>query len=366
MGPFFLVRWPMDLSDLRARIDAIDDAILRLLNERAELAGQVGELKRGGPASFYVPSRERAIVTRLQEINPGPFPTDSLRPVFQEIFSACLALEKGLRIAYLGPEGTFTHQAMKHQFGLSAHGIAAPTIAAVFDEVEKGRAEFGVVPVENSTEGVVNHTLDTFLESELMISAEIILAVDQCLLARPGLAVASIRRVYSHPQGLGQCRGWLETHLPQVARLEASSTAEASRLAREDPEGAAIASDLAADLFDLVVLKESIQDQQGNATRFLVLGREQAAPTGRDKTSLLVITKDGPGVLHGLLEPFARSGLNLTKIESRPSGRRAWENVFFLDVLGHQQSEPLASVLASIGIHCERVKVLGSYPQAGS
>ncbi len=355
-----------DLPELRGRIDAIDDAILRLLNERAELAGQVGELKRGGPAAFYVPSRERAIVCRLQQANPGPFPTDSLRPVFQEIFSACLALEKGLRIAYLGPEGTFTHQAMKHQFGLSAHGIAAPTIAAVFDEVDKGRAEFGVVPVENSTEGVVNHTLDTFLDSGLKISAEIILDVDQCLLARPGLAMAAIQRVYSHPQGFGQCRGWLETHLPQAVRIESPSTAEAARMAREDPEGGAIASDLAADLFDLVVLKESVQDLKGNATRFLVLGREQAAPTGRDKTSLLAITKDGPGVLHGMLEPFARAGLNLTKIESRPSRRRAWENVFFLDVLGHQQAEPLASVLAAMGAHCELVKVLGSYPQAGT
>jgi chorismate mutase/prephenate dehydratase len=354
-----------DLAGLRVRIDAIDDSILSLLNERAALAARVGELKQGNPGSFYVPSRERAIVSRLQDANPGPFPTDSLRPVFQEIFSACLALEKGLRIAYLGPEGTFTHQAMKHQFGLSAHGIAAPTIAAVFDEVEKGRAEFGVVPVENSSEGIVNHTLDTFLESSLKISAEIILDVDQCLLARPGLAMAAIQRVYSHPQGFGQCRTWLETHLPLAARIEAPSTAEAARLAREDPEGGAVASDLAADLFDLVVLKESIQDLKGNATRFLVLGREQVEPTGRDKTSLLVITKDGPGVLHGMLEPFAQAGLNLTKIESRPSRRRAWENVFFLDVLGHQKAEPLETVLASIQSQCELLKVLGSYPQAG-
>ncbi len=354
----------MDLPELRSRIDALDDAILRLLNERAELAAKVGERKRGGPASFYVPSRERAIVARLQEANPGPFPTESLRPVFQEIFSACLALEKGLRIAFLGPEGTFTHQAMKHQFGLSAHGVPAPTIAAVFDEVEKGRAEFGVVPVENSTEGVVNHTLDTFLQSDLLISAEIILEVDQCLLARPGLGLDAIHRVYSHPQGFGQCRGGLDTHLPQAVRIEASSTAEAARLAREDAEGAAVASDLAADLFDLVVLKESIQDLRGNSTRFLVLGRDQAAPTGRDKTSLLVITRDGPGVLHGMLEPFARAGLNLTKIESRPSRRKAWENVFFLDVLGHQRTEPLAGVLAEIGAHCELLKVLGSYPVA--
>lgn len=355
----------MDLSDLRGRIDAIDDAILRLLNERAGLASQVGELKRGQPGSFYVPSRERAIVTRLQEGNPGPFPSESLRPVFQEIFSACLALEKGLRIAFLGPEGTFTHQAMKHQFGLSAHGIPAPTIAAVFDEVEKGRAEFGVVPIENSTEGVVNHTLDTILDSDLKISAEIILDVDQCLLGRPGLDLRAVQRVYSHPQGLGQCRGWLDTHLPAAARIEASSTAEAARLAREDAAGAAVASELAADLFDLVVLKESIQDLKANATRFLVIGREQAEPTGKDRTSIMVITKDGPGVLHHLLGPFADAGLNLTKIESRPSRRKAWENVFFLDVDGHQKQEPLAAALQAMSAHCEMVKVLGSYPRAG-
>lgn len=351
---------------LRARIDALDDAILGLLNERAALASQVGGLKRGQPGSFYVPSRERAIVTRLQDANPGPFPSESLRPVFQEIFSACLALEKGLRIAFLGPEGTFTHQAMKHQFGLSAHGIPAPTIAAVFDEVEKGRAEFGVVPIENSTEGVVSHTLDTILDSDLKISAEIILDVDHCLLGRPGLDLRTVARVYSHPQGLGQCRGWLETHLPVATAIEAASTAEAARLAREDAAGAAIASELAADLFDLVVLKESIQDLKANATRFLVIGREQAEPTGKDRTSLMVITKDGPGVLHHLLGPFADAALNLTKIESRPSRRKVWENVFFLDVDGHQTQEPLAGALQAMSTHCELVKVLGSYPRAGA
>lgn len=354
----------MDLPELRRRIDALDDALLALLNERAELAGRVGELKRGTPASFYVPSRERAIVARLQAANPGPFPTESLRPVFQEIFSACLALEKGLRIAYLGPEGTFTHQAVKRQFGLSAHGAALPTIAAVFDEVEKGRAEFGVVPVESSSEGVVNHTLDSFMDSGLMISAEIIQEVDPCLLARPGVAQGALRRIYGPAQGLAQCRTWLETHLPGAARVEVAGTAEAARLAREDPEGGLVAPDLAAELYDLAVLTERIQDQKGDATRFLVLGREQAEPTGRDKTSLVVLTQDGPGVLHAMLEPFARAGLNLAKIESRPSRRRAWENAFFLDVLGHRSSEPLATVLRDLEARCERVKVLGSYPQA--
>ncbi|MBI4911944.1 MAG: prephenate dehydratase [Acidobacteria bacterium] len=356
----------MDLGELRARIDALDDAILRLLNERAGLAAQVGELKRGQPGSFYVPSRERAIVARLQAANPGPFPSEALRPVFQEIFSACLALEKGLRIAFLGPEGTFTHQAMKHQFGLSAHGVPAPTIAAVFDEVEKGRAEFGVVPIENSTEGVVTHTLDTILDSDLRISAEIVLDVDHCLLGRPALALADIQRVYSHAQGLGQCRRWLEAHLPEAARIEAPSTGEAARLAREDAAGAAVAPELAADLHDLVVLQASIQDLKANATRFLVIGKEQAAPTGRDRTSLMVITKEGPGVLHEMLGPFADAGLNLTKIESRPSRRKAWENVFFLDVDGHQALEPLASALQAMGPHCEMLKVLGSYPRAGA
>jgi len=354
----------MDLDDLRSRIDALDDQLLALLNARAELASQVGALKAKENRAFFVPSRERAVVARLEAANPGPFPTASLRPVFKEVMSACRSLEQGLRVAFLGPEGTFTHMAMKHQFGLSALGLPVGTIAGVFREVEQDRADFGVVPIENSTDGAVVHTLDTFLDSPLKISAEIVLEVDQCLLGRHGLDLASIQRVYSHPQGLGQCRRWLDANLPGAARVEAPSTAEAARLAREDAGSAAIASELAADLFDLTVLRARIQDLSENATRFLVLGRVQAEATGQDRTSLLVAAKDGPGLLFHLLQPFADAGLNLTKIESRPSRRKAWENVFFLDVAGHASDPALTAALGALAPLCETVKVLGSYPVA--
>lgn len=357
----------MDLSDLRTHINSVDDELLRLLNERARLVEQVGALKTKQDSAFYVPSREQAVLERLLARNPGPFPNESIRPVFKEVMSACRSLEQGLRIAFLGPEGTFTHMAMKYQFGLSAWGLPVGSIAAVFAEVQKGAADFGVVPIENSTDGAVTHTLDTFLDSQLKISAEIILEVAQCLLARPGLELARIERVYSHPQGLGQCRKWLEANLPRAIQVEASSTAEAARLAREDGEGAAIASELAADLFDLAILRQRIQDLASNATRFLVIGTRQAEPTGRDKTSLMVTTQDGPGILLHLLQPFADASLNLTKIESRPSRRRAWENVFFLDVEGHQAEAPVQRALAALEAlkpHVEGVKVLGSFPKA--
>ncbi len=353
-----------DLSDLRTHINAVDDELLRLLNERARLVSQVGELKAKQDSAFYVPSREQAVLERLLASNPGPFPNESIRPVFKEVMSACRSLEQGLRIAFLGPEGTFTHMAMKYQFGLSAWGLPVGSIAAVFAEVQKGAADFGVVPIENSTDGAVTHTLDTFLDSDLKISAEIVLEVAQCLLVRAGLDLPGIERVYSHPQGLGQCRKWLEANLPKATQVEASSTAEAARLAKEDPSGAAVASELAADLFDLAILRQRIQDLAENATRFLVLGKVQAEPTGRDKTSLLLTAKDGPGILLRILQPFSDAGLNLTKIESRPGRRKAWQNVFFMDVEGHQQDAAMGKALDALRPLCEAVKVLGSYPRA--
>ena len=353
----------MELPDLRSAIDHIDDEILRLLNERARLVGQVAELKERMQVPFYVPSRERAIVDRLAGTNAGPFPTEAIRPVFQEIFSACLSLEKTVRVAYLGPEATFTHMAVKRQFGLSARGIPMGTIAGVFDEVARGLADFGVVPVENSTEGVVNHTLDTFLVSELRISAEILLAVDHCLLFRAGVELGDLERVYSHPQGLAQCRRWLSANLPRASLIEAPSTAEAARLARDDARGGAVASELAAKLYDLVVARRGIADVAQNLTRFLVIGTQQADATGRDRTSILLELGDQPGILYRVLEPFARSGLNLSKIESRPSRRRPWEYVFFIDIDGHEHDAGLAAALAEVG-KATSLKVLGSYPRA--
>src|SRR5688572_18793091 len=284
-----------DLSGLRAEIDRIDDEILERLNRRAKLVGDVASLKERMQVPFYVPSRERAIVDRLAAANPGPFPTDAIRPVFQEIFSACLSLERTVRVAYLGPEATYTHMAVKRQFGLSARAIPVGTIAGVFDEVARGGADFGVVPVENSSEGVVSHTLDTFVGSDLKISAEILLEIHHCLLVRAGVELAQVERVYSHPQGLAQCRKWLAANLPSAALIEAASTSEAARMARDDAAGAAVASELAARLHDLTVARRSIADLMHNVTRFLVIGEKQAEPTGRDRTSILVELRNEPG-----------------------------------------------------------------------
>lgn len=358
---------PPHLPGLRQAIDAVDDQVLTLLNQRAGLAAEVGRLKaEAAPETpFHAPKREREILARLEAANPGPFPAAAVRTIFQEIMSACLSLEKPLRVAFLGPEGTFTQLAARHQFGGSCQSLPQGTIQAVFQAVERGRADYGVVPVENATEGAVESTLDAFLESPLRICAEILLPVDQALLMRPDLDAGSVRRVYSHPQALGQCRRWLEANLPQADRVEAPSTAEAARLAREDAEGAAVASELAAELFGLKVAEARIQDLAANATRFLVLGPKEAEPTGRDRTSLLVLAQDGPGALLRLLEPLARRGLNLSRIQSRPTRRRLWEYAFFLDVEGHADEPPLAQALEDLKPVCASLKVLGSYPRAG-
>jgi chorismate mutase/prephenate dehydratase len=351
------------LPELRNAIDAVDDELQRLLNERARLVKEVGALKAAAKQPFYVPDRERQIVERLQERNPGPFPTEALRAVFSEIISACLSLEQPLRVAFLGPEATFTHMAARARFGLSARYVPAATIAGVFAEVEKGLADLAVVPIENSTEGVVNSTLDMFLDSPLTISAEITLEVSHCLLTRSG-TLDGIQKVYSHPQALAQCRHWLSANVPKAALIEVASTALAARLAKDDPVAAAVASELAGQLYDLRIAKRKIEDEVRNVTRFLVVGREAAAATGRDKTSLMLSVKDQAGVLHKVLAPLADGGINLTRIESRPSRRRAWDYVFFVDLDGHAGDAPIARALESLGHACEHVKVLGSYPRA--
>jgi chorismate mutase/prephenate dehydratase len=354
------------LASLRQAIDAVDDQVLALLNCRAGLAAEVGRLKSeiSPEALFHAPKREREVLARLEAANGGPFPDAAVRTIFQEIMSACLSLEKPLRVAYLGPEGTFTHLAARHQFGGSSQALPQGTIQAVFQAVERARADYGVVPVENATEGAVESTLDAFLESPLRICAEILLPVDQALLLRPGLDLGGVRRVYSHPQALGQCRAWLEAHLPGADRIEAPSTTEAVRLAREDPEGAAVASELAAELFGLRVAETKIQDLAANATRFLVLGPKSAEPTGRDRTTLLAMAQDGPGALLRLLEPLARRGLSLSRIQSRPTRRKLWEYAFFLDVEGHAEDALMAEALVELQSACASLKVLGSYPQA--
>jgi len=357
---------PDSLAGLRQSIDAVDDQVLGLLNQRAKLAAEVGRLKSAAEPEtiFHAPKREREVLARLESVNPGPFPSAAVRTVFQEVMSACLSLEKPLRVAFLGPEGTFTHLAARHQFGGSSQALPQGTIAAVFQAVERQRADYGVVPVENATEGAVDSTLDAFLDSPIRICGEILLPVDQALLMRPELDLGGVRRVYSHPQALGQCRRWLEAHLPQADRIEAPSTSEAARLAREDAEGAAVASEMAAELFGLKVVETKIQDLVANATRFLVLGTRAPEPTGRDRTTLLAMAQDGPGALLRLLEPLARRDLNLSRIQSRPTRRKLWEYAFFLDVEGHEADPAMGAALEDLREACASLKVLGSYPQA--
>ena len=351
------------LPELRQAIDSLDDELLRLLNERARLVKEVGALKAALKQPFYVPERERQILERMTAQNPGPFPSEALRPVFSEIISACLSLEHPLRVAFLGPEATFTHMAARARFGLSARYVPAATVAGVFAEVEKGLAELGVVPIENSTEGVVNSTHDVLIDSELCITAEIAMHVSQCLLTRSG-TLDGVQKIYSHPQALGQCRHWLSTNLPQAAQIEVASTALAARLTRDDPVAAAVASELAGHLYDLKVAKRKIEDEVRNVTRFLVIGREPAPATGRDKTSILFSLKDSAGVLYKVLQPLADAGINLSRIESRPSRKRLWDYVFFIDVDGHASEPSVQAALAALRDSCEFVKVLGSYPRA--
>jgi chorismate mutase / prephenate dehydratase len=353
----------MKLPELRQAIDAVDNELLRLLNERARLVQQVGAIKTELKQPFYVPDRERQILERMQLQNTGPFPSEALRPVFSEIISACLSLEHPLKVAFLGPEATFTHAAARSRFGLSARYVPAATVAGVFNEVEKGLADLGVVPIENSTEGVVNSTHDVLIDSALRISAEITMRVNHCLLTRSG-TLDGIQKVYSHPQALGQCRHWLSQNLPNAAQIEVASTALAARLTRDDPVAAAVASELAGHLYDLKIAKPRIEDEVNNVTRFLVIGKDMAPPSGRDKTSILFSLKDQAGVLFRVLQPLAEHGLNLSRIESRPSRKRLWDYVFFIDVDGHQNDAAVQSAIDLLSKSCEFVRVLGSYPRA--
>ncbi len=357
------------LAELRIAIDSCDDELLDVLNRRARLVEQVADAKQSSGGTFYVPKRERAIIDRLQARNDGPFPNSAIRPVFQEVISACLSLEKGVRVAYLGPEATFTHQAVKRHFGTSAQTMPCGSISAVFDEVERGEADYGVVPVENSSEGVVNHTLDSFIDSSLHICAEIVVDVDHCLLTRPGLGLTKVERIYSHPQALAQCRGWLTTNAAHATLVETPSTTDAARRASEDSQGAAICAELASRFYHLEVLRRSLQDAEHNVTRFLVIsGGDQEAPTpgAEHKTTLILAAPDEAGFLYQILKPLSDAGINMTKIESRPSRRQLWDYVFFLDLDGHCMEEGVAPVIEKIAAGCDLFKVLGSYRKADS
>lgn len=352
-----------DLGSYRQKIDNIDNKLVKLLSERGNLAKKIGRIKaKNGERVVYVPSREKEVLENVEKANQGPFDSTALHAIFREIISATRALENPTRVAFLGPEATFTHMAAVRQFGSGAEFLPQVNIAHVFEEVEKGHADFGVVPVENSTEGVVNYTLDKFVESELKICSEVVIPVTQNLLSRES-DLAQIRRIYSHPQALAQCRGWIASHLPQAELKETESTASAARRVVSEPGAAAIASEFAADIFGLETLVRNIQDQLKNMTRFLVIGHESSGPTGDDKTSIAFVAKDQVGVLYRLLKPLADMKINLTKIESRPLKKKAWEYMFFVDMEGHIKEPRVRKALAELGDRCEFFKILGSYPR---
>ena len=352
-----------DLRVHRDGIDRIDTEIIRLLNERSMHVVEIGKLKKekDANANLHTQGRETAIIERLTKLNTGPFPAEAIRSVYREIMSASLSLEGPQKVAYLGPRATFTHMACMQKFGSSAHFVPVRSIKEVFSEVERGRANFGVVPIENTTEGVVNHTLDMFIDSNLLIYGEVLQEVSHHLLSATG-QLDDVKKIYSHPHAIAQCRNWLETNLPHVPAMEVASTARAAELCIDEPSSAAIASELAGQLYGLKVIKARIEDNVNNVTRFLVLSQKPSERTGKDKTSLMLSVKDKVGALYELLRPFASHGLSMTKIESRPSQRKAWEYIFFVDVEGHVTEERVSKAIEEVKSRCLFMKILGSYP----
>jgi chorismate mutase/prephenate dehydratase len=346
----------------RDAIDQIDVDILHLLNQRAQHARDIGEIKGGG--IIYRPEREAQVLRRIKALNPGPLPGESVARLFREIMSECLALEKPLSIAYLGPEGSFTQLATLKHFGHAARTVACASIDEAFRLVESRQLDYVVAPVENSTEGAVGRTLDLMVSTPLKICGEVVLRIHHHLL-RNAPAMDGIRRVYAHAQALAQCHEWLNKNLPaHVERISVASNAEAARLAAEDADCAAIAGQAAAERYSLAKLAENIEDEPNNTTRFLVLGHQEVGQTAQDKTSIIVSAPNRPGAVHSLLEPLAANGVSMTKFESRPSRAGLWDYVFFIDMEGHHSSDNIAQALKGLGERTSFVKVLGAYPQA--
>ncbi len=353
------------LAEIRARIDEIDRQLQALITERARCAQAVARYKAVSEdeADYYRPEREARILRTVVERNEGPLPDEDLVRLFREIMSACLALQRPMKVAYLGPEGTFTQAAVFKHFGHSVQTVPLGAIDEVFREVAANTAHYGVVPIENSTEGAVSHTLDMFMVSNLKICSEVELRIHHNLLSRAA-SLSEVRRIYAHQMALAQCREWLDAKLPNVERLPVGSNAEAARRAASEDGGAAIAGETAAEIYGLEILAANIEDRPDNTTRFLVIGRQDPAPSGRDKTSLLLSAPNRPGALYRLLQPLAQHGISLTRIESRPSKQGMWEYVFFIDIEGHAREEKVAPALAALRQEAAMLKILGSYPCA--
>lgn len=355
----------MTLPEIRKKIDAIDSKLIGLLNARADLVHEVGEFKKRNSLAIYAPEREEQLLRSLVKKSRGRLPATAIRAIYREIMSASLALEKHLTIAYLGPEATWSHQAAREKFGASVHYAAQANIAEVFNAVTRGTADYGVVPIENSTEGAVSHTLDLFVDSPLHICAQILLRIENGLMAT--IPRERIKTLYSHPQVFGQCRNWILRNFPEADLVEVSSTTKAAQIARDQAGqgAAALGGPLAAEMYGLTLLEESIQDRATNTTRFLVIGEKPCPPTGNDRTSILFAIHDRPGSLVKALQAFDQFHINMSKIESRPSKRKDWEYIFYVDLAGHCDDRKVAEALEELGKHCSLVKLLGSYPDAG-
>ncbi len=354
----------MRLKKLRGKIDQIDEKLLKLFNQRALEALKVSRLKEKEKLNAYSPGREASILNHLTRLNKGPFSAQDVRSVFQEILSICRAQRVTMKIAYLGPEATFTHIAAKKKFGKSSNYLECHSIVDVFTEVQQHRADYGVVPIENSTEGAVNHTLDMFIDSELKICSEMYLSIQHNLLSKHK-SLSSIKRVYSHEQVFAQCRNWLKNNLPNAKLISSASTTQAAISATLGKGRAAIASKIAAEEYKLNIIARSLEDLTHNITRFLIIGRQEVNPTACDKTAIMFSMKDKAGALHDALASFKKENINLTKIESRPSKKKAWKYYFFVDIDGHKNSASVKKALKALEKVCFFVKILGSYPKEG-
>ena len=353
------------LESLRKKIDEIDSLLIKTISERARCAQHVAEVKEDqGDKAYYKPEREAQVLRRVMEKNEGPLDNEGLARLFRQIMSACLALEQPVKVAYLGPEGTFTQEAALKHFGDSAVSIPQSAIDEVFREVLSGSCDYGVVPVENSTEGVISHTLDSFMDSSLKICGEVELRIHQHFMVGENTDRKNISRVYSHAQSLAQCRQWLNSNFPAIERVAVSSNAEAAKRVQGEWNSAAIAGDMACELYSLEKLHEKIEDNPDNSTRFLIIGREEVPKSGKDRTSVVVSVRNKPGALHDLLEPFQRHNVDMTRLESRPSRNSNWTYVFFIDFEGHIEDQSVSNVLDELNSQVVELKVLGSYPCA--